>query len=663
MNRASGQLVRSVAKHAAVWAVGDANQAIYAFMGASNRNLDEFETDFPGATRIPLGANHRSYKEITDSFHRLSQSSPSGVSAKLLHAEKGASGEAPCLVECAGEADELDALAQRIEDLKTEVQYGQQAVLVNSNDMAVVVAKGLEQRGIPVLFLGNIYERPEIKELFRLMLLSVDDAGGALGSDWKTPGFKIPHADLVKLRATSASSPWWQRDVSQLSALGQAALAKLNELTGPIRDMASPWDALCHLLLEDAWLTSGLCADPSQSAVNARLSVWQFVHSCRSPDGLNQFPTIKNFRAKIIREIRLKLDKNLRNVPPDADGLNAVRVLTAHKSKGLEFDAVHLVETKRQKHEARGQAQWPLIPDELITRFIGQAEQAAAALQAHNLLYVAMSHARKYLTVYKRVDEELPPAMDGICTPIAVNRTGSSAAAQGPTQREFRLTEVSVDDLLYFKNGCPRRVELSHRMGHVSSGPPGVYQLIRFAQSRVVKGLMAGPEACTAGAIGQVNENVLRSLDLWDHGNRDRIVTRLTAVAKAIGRLYGQGGIFNQQVKVRLGNTTVNLLANQIVDVGGKQILRALKNSSSSIGQVFGVLMKTHKAATGQQLHLTGIFVEDGSEIPNKNPQTRTIDAYAAAMESMKNGHFEAKPSPWNCPKCPYYMYCDQGQA
>lgn len=664
VNRASAQLVRSVAKHAStVWAVGDPNQAIYAFMGASNRNIREFELDFPDAKRIPLGANHRSYKEITDAFHKLSCFSPSGESAKLLQATKGASGVQPCVVDCSDGADEQSALAVRIEGLKNEVPYGQQAILVNSNDMALAVAKGLEMHGVPVLFLGNIYERPEVKELMRLTQLSVDNAGGLLGSDWRTPAFQIQYADLLKLRSKSLELPWWQRGAGDLSAQGQVALAKLNELTAPLRNMVSPWHALCHLLLEVDWLTAALCADSSQSAINARLSIWQFVHSCRSPDGLNQFPTIKNFRAKVVREIRLKLDKNVRNVPPEAEGLDAVRILTAHKSKGLEFDAVHLLEAKERKE--REESQWPLIPEQLIARFIGQAEKDSAALQAHNLLYVAMSRARKYLTVYKREDQDLPASMSGICAPTVVERAAGAVAAQGPTQRDFRIQDASLYDLLYYKNGCPRRVELNHRIGRVGGGTPNVFQLIRSSQSRLVGGLVNGPEARTPAAVGQVIEAELRKSDLWDHRSRDRIVTQLTSVARAVGGLFDQGGTFNLPVPMRLGGATISVLANQVVDIGGRQLLRLLRTSNSSsdkTGQLLGVLMKSHKEATGKQLHLVGVLVGNGADIPSVNPRAPTITAYAEAVVSMRAGYFEAKPSPRSCPRCPYYLYCDQGQ-
>lgn len=669
VNRASAQLVKSLAKYAqTVWAVGDANQAIYAFMGASSRNLTDFGTDFPGAERIPLGANHRSYQEITDSFYRLSTSNPSGNAAKQLNAEKGLSGHVPVLVECHDNVDEQDALAQRVTDLTGEVPFGQQAVLVHSNDMAVKVARGLERHGIPVLYLGNVYERPDVKELVRLLHLSVDRSGASVGSDWTSPELKISHDDLLPFQSRAKEFPelpWWEQDTAVLSPHGQTVLQRLDEMTAPLRSMVSPWDALCHLLLESGWLIHRMCADSTQAAINARLSMWQFIHSCRTPDGLVQFPTIRNFQDRIRLQIRLGLEKNLRNVPPEAEGLNAVRILTAHKSKGLEFDAVHLLETKRETFEPNAKGRWPLIPEHLLDQLTGVPELAASRRELHNLLYVAMSRARKYLTVYKRSGEDLPTAMDGICKPIAVARLSSNVPEADSNAGELRLDEISLDDLVTYKNGCPRRVEFSRRVGRVSGGALPVYRLVEIAQRRVLQSLTAGPESRTFESIATVVETELRRVDLWDHRSRLQMTSRLSTVAQTASNLYSQGGVYDQSSLLRIGNLKVGIEASQVLNVGGAQVLRLFRKSKTQIDrskQTLGVLLKTHEKITGQKLRVVSIALMDGSEYLPVSPRSPTIDAYEIASRRLNLGHFEARPTLYTCPLCPYYMQCDQGQ-
>src|SRR5436305_6052492 len=74
INRASGVLLRLLAgEERNVWVVGDANQAIYGFRGASPANIANFQADYPGAVVLPLSCNYRSRPDIVDlaeSFRR-----------------------------------------------------------------------------------------------------------------------------------------------------------------------------------------------------------------------------------------------------------------------------------------------------------------------------------------------------------------------------------------------------------------------------------------------------------------------------------------------------------------------------------------------------------------------------------------------------------------
>ncbi len=65
INRASGVLLRQLAGEACrIWVVGDANQSIYAFRGASPANIANFQEDYPGAVVLPLSRNYRSRPDI-----------------------------------------------------------------------------------------------------------------------------------------------------------------------------------------------------------------------------------------------------------------------------------------------------------------------------------------------------------------------------------------------------------------------------------------------------------------------------------------------------------------------------------------------------------------------------------------------------------------------
>lgn len=118
--------------------------------------------------------------------------------------------------------------------------------------------------------------------------------------------------------------------------------------------------------------------------------------------------------------MRLGEDKTLRHVPPEAEGLNAVRIVTVHGSKGLEFDAVHFLQVTTRVYEPKGKDQWPLLPKEIFGNNASDKENLLRT-ERHNLLYVALSRARKQMIVYKRNNANLPVALNGLLAEIDCN--------------------------------------------------------------------------------------------------------------------------------------------------------------------------------------------------------------------------------------------------
>src|SRR3546814_4236759 len=85
------------------------------------------------------------------------------------------SGAAPALFELDGPEEEMDALAGNFRALEQQgIALKSQAVLARSNGALARVAEALEARGVPVLYLGPLFERPEIRDLLSLLSLLVD---------------------------------------------------------------------------------------------------------------------------------------------------------------------------------------------------------------------------------------------------------------------------------------------------------------------------------------------------------------------------------------------------------------------------------------------------------------------------------------------------------
>lgn len=303
VNRASSLLVQGLAKKCStVWVVGDANQAIYAFMGASSSNLASFQQDFPGAVSIPLALNHRSSQEIVDAFGVVASRNPAQRPTHKLVAEHGYAAHKPQHIQTGDEAEQIRALAWRIQTLKNEgTPLAEQAVITYKNSVAADIAQGLEQLGVPVLFLGNIFERGEVKDLICLLQLAVDDGGTNLLRTWHAPclGLSRAGADTILKQAAEERVSWRQVSGSGLGAGDHAAWQNLVRLCALIEASASPWEALSEILLEDGQLLRDLARSTDHSAANALMAVWQFVFFCRTPDGTGRWATVKNLPQRI----------------------------------------------------------------------------------------------------------------------------------------------------------------------------------------------------------------------------------------------------------------------------------------------------------------------------------------------------------------------------
>ncbi|MCT6721769.1 UvrD-helicase domain-containing protein, partial [Acidovorax sp. K2F] len=164
VNRSSVRLLKAIVGEGRnLWVVGDARQSIYRFRGASATNMAQFSLDFPGAQIAQLGVNYRSRQEVIDAFTAFSGTMKASTGSMPLHlnASRGASGARPEFKVVRSTDDEISAVAATIKhQQEAGTAFRHQALLCASNARLSEIAEGLEARGIPVLHLGSLFERP-----------------------------------------------------------------------------------------------------------------------------------------------------------------------------------------------------------------------------------------------------------------------------------------------------------------------------------------------------------------------------------------------------------------------------------------------------------------------------------------------------------------------
>ena len=160
--------------------VGDADQTIYTFTGATSSYLTTFATRHPGARTIELMENYRSSPEVLDVANRLLASA--GNPKRLVATRP--SGPAPSIVRHRTGDEELAAIAARIRDLiRSGVEPGEIAVLVRTNAQLAPIEAALTRSDIAYRVRGaGFYRRPEVRAAIDLIRRGGMETGAALAS-------------------------------------------------------------------------------------------------------------------------------------------------------------------------------------------------------------------------------------------------------------------------------------------------------------------------------------------------------------------------------------------------------------------------------------------------------------------------------------------------
>jgi DNA helicase-2/ATP-dependent DNA helicase PcrA len=147
--------------------VGDADQSIYAFRGASIRNIEDFERDFPNATTILLEQNYRSTQNILSAANAVI-SRNTGRREKRLWTDAG-EGELIVGYVADNEHDEARFVAGEIDALadKRDITYNDVAVFYRTNNSSRALEEVFIRAGIPYKVVGGVrfYERREIRDI------------------------------------------------------------------------------------------------------------------------------------------------------------------------------------------------------------------------------------------------------------------------------------------------------------------------------------------------------------------------------------------------------------------------------------------------------------------------------------------------------------------
>jgi len=344
-NHAQYVFVRTLAaKHRNLLVVGDDDQSIYAFRGASLRNILDFEEDFTDAQVIKLEQNYRSTQNILDAANAVVANNAYRKSKNLWTANPV--GEPIQVFAADDERQEAAQVADEIAQLKSRgYRYSDIAVLYRTNAQSRVIEEAFLRQGIPYIMYRGVefYKRKEIKDIIAYLRLLVNPADGASFTRIvNVPKRGIGATTLQRMAdyATAQELPLFEaaQQAAAIKSLGKAAVNRLQEFVLQVeqwREMVIYLSVaeLVETILEQSGYLAELESGGSNPTDQARLeNLQEFISVAKEFDQRQTEPALSDFLAGI----ELLSDADTRS-----DG-DAVHMLTLHTAKGLEFPVVFL---------------------------------------------------------------------------------------------------------------------------------------------------------------------------------------------------------------------------------------------------------------------------------------------------------------------------------
>ncbi len=346
--------------------VGDADQSIYAFRGATIRNIEDFERDFPDATTILLEQNYRSTQTILNAANSVIARN-TGRREKRLWTDSG-QGELIVGYVADNEHDEARFVAQEIDSLSDSVgdfSYNDVAVFYRTNNSSRAIEEVFIRAGIPYKVVGGVrfYERREIRDIVAYLRV-LDNPGDSVsmrrilntprrGIGDRAEACVAVHAENTGLNFNDALVAAAEGRVPMLNTRAEKAIAGFVGLLDELRGML---DGELGELVEAVLDRTGYRAELESSSDPQDLA---------RLDNLNELVSVAhefsidlaNARALAGEDGAEPVDEDIPDtgvlaaflervsLVADADdipehGAGVVTMMTLHTAKGLEFPVV-----------------------------------------------------------------------------------------------------------------------------------------------------------------------------------------------------------------------------------------------------------------------------------------------------------------------------------
>lgn len=328
--------------------VGDADQSIYAFRGATIRNILEFERDYPDARTILLEQNYRSTQTILTAANAVIARNASRK-PKNLWSDQGAGAKIVGYV-ADNEHDEAMFVAQEVDRLTDDegIVPGQVAVFYRTNAASRVFEEIFIRTGLPYKVVGGVrfYERKEVRDLLAyLRMLSNPGDVVSLRRILNVPkrGIGERAEAMVEAFASRERVSFWEalRRAEEVPGVATRSLNAIREFVALVDDLivkaeSMPPSELAQEVLTCTGYRVELAASGDPQDESRLENLDEMVAVASEFEEANPGGTLVEF----LEQVSLVADAD--QIPADDGGQGVVTLMTLHTAKGLEFPVVFL---------------------------------------------------------------------------------------------------------------------------------------------------------------------------------------------------------------------------------------------------------------------------------------------------------------------------------
>ena len=676
LNLAQERLVELIAGGGAPFVVGDDDQSIYRFRGASRASLERFLRAFPTASTVTLGRNHRSSRRIVAAASALVGNNPDRLPKGLRSSNTGEKVE---VWACPDGASEANAIAEEAARLITSgLAPNAIAVLCRTNAIARPIADALAAHGLPHVVIGGhgFNDRPEIKDVIALLrvLRDPNDLVALARAVTRPPLSLAQDVALTVLRDRNQMPP-----LEALASWDPAStFARLLQALGAQAAVLDVRDLFFELMEKTRYLEVLMSRLEASEAARSVANVSRFAELIAE---FCETSTDRSLEA-YIRHLDLVLLSQEDERPAEVEGLgSAIQVMTIHQAKGLEFEAVFVPGLVEGRLPQSGRSPRFELPAVVLEPLVRGREDVVA--EERRLLYVAMTRSMRYLYLTRashyeggrrwrdsRFLDEVRAAGGRtiVLREIVGNRVSPPLALPASGEGDQAVV-LSYSSMSAYRD-CPRQYWYRHvqRLPAVQSAEAVQGVILHETLRRAAEARRRGADV-TAPLLRSLHREVRGEITFPDARREATFERNGAAQLEAFRK---QGGLdarpeyLEQPFTIAVDGWTLNGVIDRIDRTSGSWRIidyktgRPLARRPRDL-QLALYALGAEAALKLDPVELEIVYLASGDSVrvePSRQLLSEAERQGGEVADGVRAGQFESRPDRRRCRLCPYRLAC-----